>query len=409
MSSRNTQRLGTAIEIKKAIDSSRERLQPIGTCPEAIWEYQAEHYGEVSKEEDGESLDCIYELKRSLEEGFYSEFNFENLDLEIKINGQPFTLNISQEKLKELYQDGEIAGYGDAKTLETKTDPEVRSSKEITQIEVCPEITSNIEQNWSKIMYPKKVKAIPYKLNLYLGEDHFEEHLDTPDKNLVGTALVSLSSGGQSSAFSISDVNRKQKHYWGKYSPNCIMFYTDCPHRVESGNLKDVRATLAFKIYASENQEVLDLQRLETVMEHLEKLFNKTNTKGFILEHGYSLETESFTGSDALLIAALEKMGKKIQVLPIVYHFNLSVYHNDSEGGYWSSLVYPFTDKEIDFLLSDDETYTPDNFGENIEFCILTSKYFVWKNEHQNYAEWTGNESRPEEQNSVYLSRAVIV
>ncbi len=45
----------------------------------------------------------------------------------------------------------------------------------------------------------------------------------------------------------------------------------------------------------------------------------------------------------------------------------------------------------------------------SISFYELNGKDYVWKSEHQSFCEHVGNEAQPEEQNSIYINRALIV
>lgn len=132
--------------------------------------------------------------------------------------------------------------------------------------------------------------------------------------------------------------------------------------------------------------------------------FNLKN-KGFILEHGYSLETKSLKGSDALLVSALEKMGYSLTLLPIMYNFILESNHDLDDK--YTCKVYPLQDIDIDYLLGLKDKVTS-NYTD-IEFYILDGKHYLWANEKQEFSEFTGNESQPENQNSIYISRALII
>lgn len=405
------EKLRTAVTLKSAIETAAEKLEPIGTCPQPIWEYKREREYYYEDDEDCEELQLlnrVESLKKALEGCYYSEFELENPGGSfIQLGDITTTANISQLELKQLYEKADDSPYGDVKNLKTKIDKTVRSSKEIRDIEVDPNLILKIESEWSQTMYPKKVKVVPYKLNMYSKNDKFDEHLDTPDKNLVGTALISLWAGYTTSGLEISDIGRKHKHYWRPDSPSCIMFYTDCPHSVSRQYSNDIRATIAFKIYSVEETSDMKTEQLVNVIEALKPILNGGKI-GFILEHGYSLETTAFTGSDALLISALQTMNKKIEVFSILYEFQLTSDHNYNEYDSFSSIVYPLRDVDVEYLTGSISS-RPECKHQNILFYILNDKQLTWKNEHQDYVEHTGNESRPEEQNSIYLSRAVII
>ena len=128
---------------------------------------------------------------------------------------------------------------------------------------------------------------------------------------------------------------------------------------------------------------------------------------GFILEHGYSLSTEALKGTDAVLVQALEKMGHNYLLIPILHHFTLESYHQNEDSDHVSSSIYPLREEELDYLLGKSEEQ---NFPhKNYKFYIMNNNFYYWRNQYQDFCEWTGNESNPENQDSIYLSRAVII
>ena len=63
----------------------------------------------------------------------------------------------------------------------------------------------------------------------------------------------------------------------------------------------------------------------------------------------------------------------------------------------------------MNYLMNEKESDSPTFPYQNVEFYILNGKQYLWKEEHQNFAEHNGNEMNPEEINSLYLSRGIIV
>lgn len=397
--------LRTAIDVKEALDNASSKLSSIGTCEQVYLEWKAEQYGGGFDDEEDEKLDNIYKLKDALMGNYYSEFSIPD-EFSIRLGEYSGTLNISQSDLKTLFDKAEDSPFGDVKNLETKIDKDVRDAKEITDIDIDPNLITRIQEEWEKSLFPSKVRVVPYKLNMYSSKGKFQEHLDTPDKDLVGTALISLWSGNVNSYLEISDVNKERNTTWRPDAPSCILFYSDCPHQVRKswGENDNIRATLAFKIYAeSGNSSFTDFQ-IENAQRHLKPLLTQEKV-GFILEHGYSLSTNALKGTDAVLIQALEKMGHKCLIIPILHHFTLESYHQNDD--HFSSSIYPLREEELDYLLGKSELQ--DFPHKNYHFYIMNDKFYYWRNEHQDFCEWTGNESNPENQDSIYLSRAVIL
>ena len=420
--------LRTAVDVKNAIDSAPTRLRAIGQAKQAILEWKAENYGfefageDEDVEDDERLLNQLNELKETLEGKYYTEYKFtaDERSAKIRLGKYNVDLNISQTQLKEIYQEAEDSPFGDQENLETKIDKNVRDAKEISDIEVDPILIKRIEEEWSKNLYPNQVRVEPYKLNMYQANGKFKEHLDTPSKDLVGTALIS--SWGKDAHINnylkISDINRKRAEYWQPREPSLILFYSDCPHEVSSYTEKNgnIRATIAFKIYAKDNSYNPLNEKFEKVKQALLPLL-EDKKKGFILEHGYSLQTDSLKGSDSILASVLEQMGYKFILIPILYHFTLSSFHQGNNDDEFTSFIYPLREEEIDYLISSSKDNDKDNGiqevpdfpHQDIEFYILNNNHYTWKNEHQSYCEYTGNESQPEEQNSIYLSRALII
>jgi len=400
------EKIRTAIDVKNAMDKGPEELQCIGDCKQIYLEWKSETFGDGFEEEEDNFLNKIYKLKDEIKGNYFHKFDLDE-EYKIKINEIQTSNKIKNEMLKELYLSASDSPYGDNKNLKTVVDKDVRDAKEIKNIQVDPKLISKIEQEWSNHLYPTKVKIIPYKVNLYDSDGHFDEHLDTPEKDLVGTALVSLwdENNKNNSYLEITDIQRERHEDWSPNESSCIMFYSDCPHKVTSfyRDEKDIRATLAFKVYSINEESNIDDFKINKVIKELEN-FDLKN-KGFILEHGYSLETKSLKGSDSILVSALEKMGYSLTLLPVMYNFILESFHQGDD--YYNCKVFPLRDIDIDYLLNlEPEKLT--NY-KDIEFYILDGKHYLWKDERQDFCEYTGNESQAENQNSIYISRALII
>ena len=401
------EKIKTAIDLKNAMNKGPEMLKSIGDCKQIYLEWYVDNFGYDDEQEEQLTLNKINNLKQTLKGNYYSEFILEE-DYNIKIKNYEGDIKIPQDKLIEMYSNAVDSPYGDVKNLETVVDKSVRNAREITDIEVDPNIISKIEEEWKKKLYPSKVKAVPYKVNLYTSKGHFNEHLDTPEKDLVGTALISLwdKNNKNNSSLKLSDIQKERNVRWNPDESSCIMFYSDCPHEVNSyydDDDKNIRATLAFKIFSINQESNFDEYKINTVISSL-KNFNLLN-KGFILEHDYSLETKSLKGCDAILVTALNKMGYELSLIPIMYNFTLESYHNEDD--IHECKVFPLRETDINYLLELSEQ--EEIIYNNVEFYNLDGKHYVWKDERQAYSEYTGNESCPENINSIYVSRAIII
>jgi len=98
-------------------------------------------------------------------------------------------------------------------------------------------------------MSPARVRAVPYKLNVYGPGGGFQVHKDTPQAGLVGTGLIGL--GDTSDAQAGLDINHGDM-LWRAKAGAFLLMYTDVDHAVKT--LKSgYRATLAFKLMADTN------------------------------------------------------------------------------------------------------------------------------------------------------------
>lgn len=443
--------LRTAIDLKEAIENVDNSFRPIGSIPLDIVEWKLNKYGIEDDDKDEDKMElfkCVEQLRQSLNPKYTKQFNLDTLltstlqtlptcplltcPLKIKLNDVVYSgsFDVPQEKLKELYKQADVAGFGDVKSQKTVIDTSVRKAKHITSehFTVSDDVINLIRSMWNQqdddgYLYPRNVTVVPYKINLYGEGGHFVRHQDTPDKDMVGTAVLALSKS-YGSVLKISPPNSSDPGIsWDQKPGDCIMFYTDCPHEVSYGSWNEIRGTIAFKIFYNTVQEnnneenkdcengndEITINKTVEYIQKLEKMQNEILEKqnfGFFLGHGYSLETETFKGKDHILISALNKLDKKYIVIPVVHKWYLS---GDTEMGEVeaSSNVYPFTESHIDYILSNKDKPV-DKVGD-VQFYRVNGTDYVWKDDHQDAAEFTGNESRAEEQNSIYLSRAIII
>ena len=402
--------LRTAIDIQKCLETVSEHLTPMGSSDQWRLEWQMDNYGELDEDNEKaqEILDRIDEIRKSLQSPSWHEFLLPQA-YKLRLGDHDGDTSISQEQLGELFSRAVDSPYGDVKSLTTVVNKEVRDAKEIEDIEVDPELIQLIKEEWSAHLHPKDVRVVPYKLNMYTSEGKFEEHLDTPDKGMVGTALISLWSGYVNEHLRLKDIHREDERPWNPSQPTCLIFYTDCPHKVLSNTSSNLlRGTLSFKIYSVEGS-ACEKQSTEKIQNQLQRFGDpKQKPYGFILSHGYSLETEAFKGSDALLIQALQEMSAKFTILPVVIQYNMESHHYNESEDYFSCQIYPLRNQELNYLLQK-TTEKPDSPFKNVAFYVLNDKFYVWKDDRTSYAEHTGNCSQPENQNSIYLSRAVII
>ncbi len=409
--------LRTAIDLKEAIENVECYTTPIGSCPLDVWGWQVDERGNGV---EGGTLETTSELvskiSKSLKSKYYHTCQVQG---EITIGDYTGKLDIGGENLQTLFDGAEAAPYGDLNTLETVVNEEVRMARDIKDFTVGSDIIKQIQTNWKESgLYPPNVKVVPYKINLYGKDGHFDLHQDTPGKDMVGTALVALSdncyNGG---ALKVWNTNKTENKDWYCRPKSCIMFYTDCPHQVSKLQI-GIRATVAFKIYhdrsmslSCDGPEQLMVDQVVGHIQTLESHLGKTNGYGFVLGHGYSLHTATLKGSDQIITNALNQLGRNYTIVPIVHRWNVFSFHGecgDEEDEEATSKVYPFRDGDIESILAKQDIKKHE-LGSDIQFYRINGDDYVWKSEHQNFCEHVGNEAQPEEQNSIYLNRVIII
>ena len=294
-------------------------------------------------------------------------------------------------------------------------------------------LINQVEKLWSKYFLPKRVCVTPYKIHIYGPEGQFKPHMDTPEKNLVGTFLVGLgdtTKPGDHLVLNGSTRYGSPAKYW-------VAFYPDVPHEVthiESG----YRAVIAFKVFRHDDapgtsltgvsetvgrtpeaiaSNFINVDMLAAVESVLTKLCAIGKPFAFHLTHLYNKSLIEPVGFDnILLLAATTRQLALVHLLPVLCERKHTWYSYDGSN-YLSSSVYPFTDDHMDFLLGDKGALERESVQwlkglEKIPFWILSGNWeagVMWRDEYQEGAEWTGNESRADDEFSVYLTWAMIV
>lgn len=83
------------------------------------------------------------------------------------------------------------------------------------------------------------ITIVPYKLNIYREGDHFSDHKDTPEPNLVATIVLLIS--GKS-----SEMILENNTPWN--TGNMLIMFPDVLHRVNP--VSEYRETMTFKVYS---------------------------------------------------------------------------------------------------------------------------------------------------------------
>jgi hypothetical protein len=214
------------------------------------------------------------------------------------------------------------------------------------------------------------------------------------------------------------------------WSGGWCAFYPDIPHRVKALQ-SGYRAILSFKIYAKDQENLQErgtnsIAKME--MESLvEDLQNLDVPVGILLSHHYGYDSKNIYGCDKLLLDTLKEKGLTVDLKPVLIHFSgeglmpgidyydSSYYTTSDERGSLSSSVYSITDEALEYVrqrLSGAEAEP--KFADSSKKIIFLDgrtgdREGLWDVETREEIEYTGNESQPHSENSVYVRYVAIV
>lgn len=421
------QQLRTAIELKEAIERVPIIFDSIGTLPIEIWEEEEKAYEDEFEQPPEEKkkyqLSSMIQLankaiKTSKQSTFDGVLFEKNVILEIHLNDLHFSGPIQSfdlKTLKSFYDKAPQAGYGDQKNLKTMYDSLVRVSREISadHFKVSSYLIKKIESLWQK-HFLMNVTAIPYKINLYGPNGFFNRHKDTPAKGMIGTFLVGLGEYGTN--FFYPGLKVGENMTWKSNSLSWCAFFSDIPHEVQKLPDNAYRANIAFKIYI--NQEAINVASNKRIMDAttelvgcLSKCMEKEEQFGIVLSHDYSINEEALKGIDLVFVNAIKQLPNvEFTIIPILN--NVMGYYpceGSEENREYDSQIYALTSDVINYSLKKSSKKPVDIVSEPINFYSLDLTAFCWKNNYNEPAQYTGNESRPGEEDSLYISRAIIV
>ncbi len=433
--------LSSALEIKEIIDNIGTLVDEIGYAAKSLENEFNENYDEDDEEESDENEDEeqkhnprqkvnhsktlkmeIEKIKRTfyVSDNVASYIQFEN-DMTISVNGETIPISsLTSQHLKDWYEIGNESTYGDNATLTTRIDHEIRSAKDITDFIVSDSVIRLVENLWTSHFYPSIVKAKPYKIAIYGPDDHFTAHRDTAEADLVGTFLLGLgdTSDGQFEFGYSEQYIPGGTWYRSRVGTWCAFFPAEI-HRVTKLT-QGYRATLAFKIFDSssvphhilfENERAIPNEALESIQKVIIK-FQKPF--GLILHHQYAIDTQFVNGIDYIIETACSLLMKNdttiiLYKLPVVITYNNVRSAFDSSENSSETSIYPLIDPKED-LPDWISSLIDENSKRRIPFySVQKNASLLWKDDEQESAEHTGNESRPYSRDSIYLSFAIVV
>ncbi|KAH9888828.1 hypothetical protein C8Q73DRAFT_766452 [Cubamyces lactineus] len=330
-----------------------------------------------------------------------------------------------KSRLQKWFDNAAVSGYGDVQEQVTKVDEEVRAAREITStgFQVEPELLRRVEQLWCGHFVPgSNVRAEPYKIHLYGPDGHFRSHRDTPQHGLVGTFLLGLGDTALDGGLVIEDEEM------GADPGQWCAFYPDVPHEVKS-LYNGYRATIAFKIFRELSSTGETTKTREVRAQVLEIIKKLEASYAILLEHKYGLSTEQFNGFDAIVADCVRSLATvRTYHLPVVIE-SRSFWGSSSRGDPsedWhmacSTTVYPFARGYIDALTDTQSSRLSDGASharcgcpwldgvEGLPFFSLdlSRAAISIRNEERETCNYVGNEAQEWEEESVYLSHALI-
>jgi hypothetical protein len=427
------EKVSTARDVQQQIERVIATAAPIGYCDG--YEKIEKEYGEIDYDGDGNPypyaedeedeeetiltqarLDEIvhqYLSPRVMAAG--DEFNSDD-HIIINLPGKEIAFHtlyddVSTKEVKEIYEVASIAGFGNVKTLTTDINPMVRNSREITssQFTISKAMLREVERRWAENLYPRKVRAEAYKINIYQPGDFFSAHRDTPEKDLLGTFLLRLHDTSDTKFI----LKGKDVDYvW-------CAFFTDVVHEMPKLN-EGYRMYVSFKIYSSveeKSEEKSKESSCTTTDDKLKNIFSAFETPfGVLLSHYYTKELpSSLKDIDEKLYQITSSLpDNDVSLVPVVIDINYQWTCYDSRKTY-STDVYSLLDTAPAKKPSKKRKNVITKEVENVDginFLLLdgdNNENIRWKAHENDAIEHTGNESRPGDGNSIYISCALIV
>lgn len=355
-------------------------------------------------------------------------------EVTIKLGGFGYTGKLSglggRKTLDRLYAAAAESGFGHVDTQTTRVDAKVRQAREVKAgggglVLADDSLPTKLAAAWASVagMSPARVRVELYKLNLYGEGGHFAKHRDTPDTDLVGTILVNVVQAGCGGRLVLREGGQEMEDEGvaGTWSA----FYPDTVHEITKVNIGR-RVSLAFKVYAAapdgaQQQQPSDCKasRAEVLGKGLARLLGANGgVVGVLLRHSYTISSTALQGQDAAAVRALEQLPnvKTAQVSVVVRYHKVDHAAYDGDGVERTATVHALPADYVDAVCAGETKaceFTPpwakDGKKAEVTFYGPHNEGTLWSKHKDEGAMMTGNESRPAEKNSVYLSRALVL
>jgi hypothetical protein len=369
----------------------------IGICQE-FGDQETDDEGEGDEGEDGYSSrsQLICSILQDTEESHIGklerkeEYKLTLRDSEANVVFDGFMFELNDEvKVAELFAQAELSKFGNQKTMENEFNPKIRNAREFIHFDLSNELISALTEHandfWSGC------EVLPYKVNVYGPDGHFDYHRDTPETGLIGTLILGLCQSG-SMAYHLKLTGYKDPVKWPAENGSIITFYPDQAHKVAKG--AGYRMSLSCKVFMRSSRELTNLSapmmRLANEMSTWQKPF------GFIFKYQYSVtETSAWKGIDQQVLTIIRTFGWCHVLQPVVVHH---VKTTESESK-----------PEIETTVHPIDPVAPELASGFQCVFIKLEDGTHWETFKDPGAEYTGNESRPKCVDSVYLHFGLIV
>ena len=355
--------------------------------------------------------------------------------------------DISLEDIRKWYAVGTDSGFGNVLKQETQHNAHVRSSRELdtTQFTVSQQILDDIAlkwgeefvptsvnrytdaktlSRWGQKFVPESVTVQPYKIVIYGPGDHFQFHKDTPEENLCGTFLISLYEDCK--PYNAFEICQHGKSFRWSGSQQWLV-------RVLSGYSASSETSGVGLSSHFEFQDICEKSRsLKSGVRILPsrwkwKILLRNYKIWMFLWVSCSIITTAMTArvfmaAISFSSTALKRKGLEVDMKPVLIRFSgegplprLSLLRPTSERGSLSSGVYSITDEALDYVRKRlSGIGKEEKFGESSKEIVFLDGEAgkcegLWDITVEQEIEYTGNESQPHSENSVYVRYAAIV
>jgi hypothetical protein len=327
----------------------------------------------------------------------------------VKLKEQNIKLPKNKKSLLEYCEESK---YGDLKTQTNIINHDIRKAYEITAdklelTDYCNDLLESIKLKISeKLFFGRNISFKLNKLNVYVKDCHFDNHVDTPRENMIGTLIIECPYDYKGGEFILNCYKKiDMTNSWIAFLPDV----NHCIRKVTSG----CRVTLTFYINSEDGylieKPIIFSDNIINIGNLILNKLEQFETIGLLLSHTYSyseITNENYKDVDNLLIKYLENKCIFCKLLPVIIHHD-ETFYGDNEYCNMES-IYRFTENDIEIAANNNNNYEPLEYTD-IKFINLGSKYLSLYTKSQDYVEWSGNDTMPGHIDGKYFDMAFII